>query len=437
MKKIPKKILLWYLRAAAKLQLAKSRPIVIGIGGGAGKSSVCQLLSIILRKKFKVKASRGLNTETGVPLSILNLPPNDYSIFDWLRIGLLVPFRLLTRWRKYDFCIAEMAIEKPGDMKYLLKVIQPKIAALTNITLEHAENFDPFVKNKKNHKEGVLKLIEKEEGLLLKGLPKGGIAVLNLDDERIAKLEKQIKTNKITVSVQKETADIFIKKAEASLKETKLEISDKDKIYHLKLRPLSRAYFSTVLITLGLSKACKINTKEAIKIIEEKFALPPGRLSIFEGIKQTTIIDSSYNAQPIAVLDALDFLKEIAKEKRKVAILGDMRELGKESKKSHQKVAQKIKENVDFAILIGPLMKKYAVPYLKLNNKPYKSFDNFTKAKTFIKKAIQKDDIILVKGSQNTLLLERVVEMLLKNKKEKRKLCRQRPFWEKRRKEIP
>jgi len=158
---------------------------------------------------------------------------------------------------------------------------------------------------------------------------------------------------------------------------------------------------------------------------------------LFEGIKNTIIIDSSYNAQPIAMIDALDFLSNLGRNKRKVAILGDMRELGKESEKMHQIVANEIIKNVDFPILIGPLMKKYVVPILKKEKKDYKSFNNFTEAKDFILNSIKENDIILVKGSQNTLLLERVVEMLLKDKKDIEKLCRRKSSWEKKRKRTP
>lgn len=435
--KLSSRILFWYLRGAAKIQLAKSKPAIVGVAGSAGKTSVCKLLSVVLRQNFKVKASGGLNTESGVPLSILNLPPKDYSFLDWLRIVCLIPIKILTQWKKYDFCIVEMAIERPGDMRYLLRIVKPKIATLTNITLEHSENFDYLVKEGEVQEEKVLELIEKEEGLLIKKLLSKGTVVLNIDDERIAKLEKKTKAKVITISAKDGKADIFVKNAQINPKNLKLEIVNDKKTYNLDLRPLSNAYINTILITLGLAKACGVNTKKAIKTIEDRFALPPGRLSIFEGIKETTIIDSSYNAQPIAVLDALDFLKKISDGKRKVAVLGDMRELGEESKKSHEKIAEKIKETVDFTILIGPLMKKYTVPVLKKAGKTYGVFDNFSQAKNFIKSEIKKDDFILVKGSQNTLLLERVVEMLLANKKEKRKLCRQRPFWEKRRKEIP
>jgi UDP-N-acetylmuramoyl-tripeptide--D-alanyl-D-alanine ligase len=439
MKKFSSKIFLWYLRMAAKIQLKKMKATIIGIGGSAGKTSLCRILETILKEKYKVKASRGLNSETGIPLSILKLPPKDYSFFDWLRIIFLIPLRLIFDWEKYDFCISEMAIDRPNDMEYLLKIVKPKIATLTNITMEHSENFDKLLKkNEKNREKKILDLIEKEEGLLLKSLSSNSIAVLNIDDQRIANLQNKIKAKKITISQENKNADFFAKKIKISPEIFEMEIIHKNKSYFLKLkRPLSRAYIYTILLAIAIANVCNVKIEDSIKTIEKKFKLPPGRLSLFEGIKNTIIIDSSYNAQPIAMIDALDFLSNLGRNKRKVAILGDMRELGKESEKMHQIVANEIIKNVDFPILIGPLMKKYVVPILKKEKKDYKSFNNFTEAKDFILNSIKENDIILVKGSQNTLLLERVVEMLLKDKKDIEKLCRRKPSWEKKRKRTP
>ncbi len=440
MKKFSSKIFIFYLRWAAKIQLLKwGRPTIIGVGGSAGKTSLCRIIEEILKEKYKVKASRGLNTETGIPLSILKLPPKDYSFCDWVRISFLVPIKLLTLWEKYDYCIVEMAIDRPGDMEQNLKIVKPKIGVLTNITIEHSENFDKKVKeNEKNRKGKILILIEKEEGLLLKSLPKKGTAILNIDDKRIKKLKEKIKAKKITVSQYEKNADFFVLSKKIKKDSFFMEILYKGKRYPLFLkRPLSNAYIYTILLAIATVKACRVDIKDSIKTIEKKFKLPPGRLSIFEGIKNTTIIDSSYNAQPVAMKDALEFLSTLGEGKRKVAVLGDMRELGREAEKIHREIANDIVKNVDFAILIGPLMKKFVVPVLKKEKKSCYSFENFTKAKDFILKSIKDGDIILVKGSQNTLLLERVVEMLLKDKKEIKKLCRRRPSWEKKRKEIP
>lgn len=435
-----RKIIRFYLKIAAKIQLLKfGNPSIIGIGGSAGKTSLCRILEEILKEKYKVKASRGLNTEIGIPLSILNISPKDYSLKDWVRMVILVPIRLLTFWKKYDYCIVEMAIDRPDDMERNLKVVRPKIGVLTNIQIEHSENFDTHIKKTpKNRTEEILKLIQKEEELLLTSLPKKGIAILNIDDKRIKSLKEKIKANKITISQKEKNADLFLASKEIKKNSFSMNILYKNKKHFLFLkRPLSEAYIYTILLAIATAKACNIKIEDSIKTIQEKFTLPPGRLSIFEGIKNTTIIDSSYNAQPIAMKDALNFLSVLGKEKRKVAILGDMRELGKEAKKMHQEIAKDIIRNVDFAILIGPLMKKYVAPILEKSKKEFKSFFTFGEAKNFILKTIKNGDIILVKGSQNTLLLERAVEMLLRNKKDIKKLCRRKPSWEEKRKKIP
>jgi len=160
-------------------------------------------------------------------------------------------------------------------------------------------------------------------------------------------------------------------------------------------------------------------------------------MSIFRGIKNSILIDSSYNNATLApIIDLLDFLKNLSEKKRKVAIIGDMRELGSMSEKLHKVVAKKIAETVDFAILIGPMMRDYVVPILKEKKANHVSFNTFSEAKDFILKNIKINDVILVKSSQNTLFLERVVQMLLADSKDEARLCRRGSFWDKRRQET-
>lgn len=154
-----------------------------------------------------------------------------------------------------------------------------------------------------------------------------------------------------------------------------------------------------------------------------KFDLPPGRWSIFEGINQSTIIDSSYNSSPVPAKIALE---KLAKYKnRKIAVLGDMRELGDLAKEEHQKLAEIAKKFADEIITVGPLWKQYA----KFDHQ----FDNFYQAGKFLQTFIKKNDIILFKGSQNTIFLEGAIEMVLANKSDVNKLCRRGKFWEKQR----
>ena len=113
-----------------------------------------------------------------------------------------------------------------------------------------------------------------------------------------------------------------------------------------------------------------------------------------------------------------------------------MRELGSQSRATHEALAHKLMYAVDEVILIGPLLKNYAEPILKRKKFPYKSFLTFTDAKQAIKDTIRENDLILVKGSQNTLFLERVVEMLLAHGEDIDKMCRRGEFWDKKRVET-
>jgi UDP-N-acetylmuramyl pentapeptide synthase len=108
-----------------------------------------------------------------------------------------------------------------------------------------------------------------------------------------------------------------------------------------------------------------------------------------------------------------------------------MRELGEASQKEHEIIANEIANSAKFAILIGPQMCKYTSQVLDEKKFDYLAFDNFTKAKKDILKNIKKEDVVLVKASQNKLFLERVTKMLLKDKKDVSKLCRQTNKWKK------
>jgi UDP-N-acetylmuramyl pentapeptide synthase len=101
------------------------------------------------------------------------------------------------------------------------------------------------------------------------------------------------------------------------------------------------------------------------------------------------------------------------------------------SKLIHGKIAEQIVQTLDLAILVGPLSQQYILPILKKNDFPVYSFLNFTSAKSTILEQIKPKDMILIKGSQNTLFLERAVETLLENPRDKEKLCRRGEYWDK------
>lgn len=432
-------LVLGYFRFLAKIQLRKNQPQIIGIAGSNGKTSLSYLMMRVVETTYTVKASIGKNSETGLPLHILGISVQDSSLLDWIRMSVLAIWKVCTNWEKFDVYIAEMGIDgpyEPKNMSYLLKIVQPAIGVVTNVNIEHSVYFDPLVAHvaEQERKEKLLDLIAHEETMLLTSLPHSGYAIINSDDKYISAIEDKVKSRKLSISISNKKSDFFVTHVLIEKQMFAMEFLYHGKDYILKLsepRPLHFVYEALFAIGTGVSLGVPI--ERAIKAIEEHIILPGGRMTILEGIKHTTIIDSSYNANLIAMLDMLDFLKALAKKGHKVAILGDMRELGSLSRIEHEEVARQILRTCDTAILIGPLMENYVAPILKKKKFNYKSFLHVSDAKQCIFDTINDNDYILVKGSQNTLFLERVVEMLLANKKDVDKLCRRGEFWDKKR----
>ncbi|KKR71523.1 MAG: UDP-N-acetylmuramoyl-tripeptide-D-alanyl-D-alanine ligase [Candidatus Levybacteria bacterium GW2011_GWC2_40_7] len=426
-----------YLKIAAKIQIAKFKPIIVGIGGASGKTSTASLLYLILSEKFPVLTTRGKNSETGIPLSILGLEVKNYSYFEWIKILILAFFKILFSWKKYKVFIAEMGIDSPNypkNMSYLLSIVQPKIGIITNIAPEHSVYFESLIRDVSDQGrfEKILDLIGEEELMLLKSIKKDGFSIINIDDKRIKNISERIQSVAITVSKLDPTADYYIESRKTSLSQTVIKFIFKNKEYVLKLkRPLPTHYDYSLVFSIIISHILGIPVDEAIRILERKFNLPAGRVAIFKGIKNSVIIDSSYNSSIETVSDLLELLSEVAGNRRRIAIIGDMREQGLFSKTQHEELAKRLVLNADVAILIGPMLDDFAVPILSNEQFNYYSFPNFSKARARIRSLVKNRDIILVKGSQNTLFLERAVEMLLTDPEDQKFLPRRGKFWDK------
>ena len=386
-------IFLHYLRFLAKLQLAKIKFLlklsgekltIVGITGSAGKTSTLLAASAALTPNFKIKTNDGYNSESGLPLSILDLKISNYTPISWLKIAFLSPLKLLTNWQTYQVLILEMGIDSPvypKNMDFLLSIVKPNIGIFLNITPVHLFNFqniDEIAKEK-------AKLVNTAE-----------TAIINSSDP----LVKKYTTNQNIVSI------------------TPTPISFPN-IYTPQIYNNSFGAAIALGVTLGLDKITITNN------IKKNFSLPPSRASILKGIKNSTIIDSSYNSSPLACTELLKFLATF--KTKKIAVLGDMRELGKSTKTEHQKIYDLATKSADLIISIGPETQKY------FGNKSQK-FTYWWQAAEFLKNIIKNKETILIKGSQNTIYLEELVKELiptdkLKNYLSDNLICRQSEYW--------
>jgi UDP-N-acetylmuramoyl-tripeptide--D-alanyl-D-alanine ligase len=177
MKTILKFALSIYLKAMARLALLIHRPKIIVVAGSANKIFIKERIALELSLAGKtVKAApRSFNTEIGLPVAILSLPSGYGSYQAWLPIILRAPLAAIKN-RLPDFLVLEFGISKPGDMKFLLSIVKPDVAVISDITQRYMDNFS-----------SVEKLLD-EYRRLLKNIKKGGTAILNSDNEKVKNL---------------------------------------------------------------------------------------------------------------------------------------------------------------------------------------------------------------------------------------------------------
>ncbi len=420
------KLLALFSRAVIK----KYKPKVVAITGSVGKTGAKELVSFVLSEKFKVRASiKNYNNEFGLPLSIIGLESPGKNIKGWIRVFLLFFKLLFRRDPNYpEILVLEMGIDKSGDMDYLLSIVRADIGIVTNISHSHLENFSSFNE------------IKKEKLKLVENLKEGGIAILNTDNEHLKDYKEKCSKNNISYGL-KEGADFLAEDVSLFFDEEKLgndfcginfKLRHQDKLVPLKLSGvISPSYIYSALTALSLASYFDLNLVEVAERLRNVPVLS-GRMRPLLGIKNSIIIDDTYNSSPESALSALETLKSISSSGRKIAVLGDMLELGNYSEEGHRLVGKKVFESdIKLLLLIGDKSKYIKESAIEKGFKKENvfNFSSIEEANNFIKDNISSGDIILVKASQGIRLEKVVKEIILKKEKAEELLVRQGSEW--------
>jgi len=411
MRKILVRVLRYVLKKLAQATRRRYKPAVIGITGSVGKTSTKEALYAVLGQWRKVRGSQGsFNNEIGFPLTILgSYSDTSGGVFFWAKVIFLGLARLIFKRPYPEILILEYGVGKPGDIDYLLSIAVPNIAVVTVIgeTPVHVEFY-----------KGPAQVTE-EKTKLVSSLPKNGLAVLNYDDEAVFSMSEKTEARVVTYGFH-EGADIRI----TGFKNQSHDYEPIGIAFNLE----EGANFAPIEIkgAFGKGQAYAVAAVSAVGLIFGidlakissllSFYKPlPGRGRLIRGIKSAYIIDDSYNSSPLAMEEALATLGDL-KARRKLAVLGDMSELGQYTASSHERVGCLAAGVAHLLVTVGAKAKFIAEGARKANfpAENILEFDSTEEAESEIQKLLKPGDLILIKGSQ-VMRMEKLTFKIMEN----------------------
>ncbi len=399
----------------SKAVIRKYKPLVIGITGSVGKTSTKEAVFAVLKDKFRARANNAsFNNEIGFPMAILGLKKPGRMI--WI-LNLIKSFWLLVLKDKNfpEILILEMGADKPGDISYLINIARPKIGIVTAIgeLPVHLEFYS-------GPKE-----VAEEKSKLVKALPPDGLAVLNFDDEAVFEMKNGSLAETMTFGFNEgariRATDIgyFVGSDSGVSAGIAFKTNFEKSVVPFRLsNALGKHQIYAALAAIAVGLHFEMNLVEIYQALE-KMEFPKQRMKLLRGKKDSWIIDDSYNAAPLSTHAALDTLKDFGDKiisktgkGRKIAVLGDMRELGVFTEKAHRLIGNLAGERAEFVFTVGPAAKFIAdSAFNQLPKENIISFDLSVEAGEHLKDFVQEGDIVLVKGSR-AMEMERVVEVL-------------------------
>lgn len=368
-------------------------PKIIAVTGSVGKTSTKDAIYTIISSKFRArKSQKSFNSEIGLPLTILGLSNAWANPLKWLWNIYLGFWRIFFSRNYPRILVLEVGADKPGDIKNIMSWLKPDIAVVTALAdvPVHVENFSS------------IEAVYEEKGRLLESLSERGVAILNADDKRVMGMREKMRdgTRVITFGMKNES-----------------DISGND----LFLPQIPNPY--PILAAGAVGKALGMKEDE-IKELSKKVETPKGRMNVIKGINGSTIIDDTYNSSPVAAEFALETLRKMDVLGRRIACLGNMAELGEYSESEHKRIGEMAKEVADIVITVGDKAR-----WISGEN----NFSNSVEAGRFLKEMIKEGDVILAKGSQNNIRMEKLVEEIMLHPEDKQELLvRQDEEWERR-----
>jgi alanine racemase len=374
--------------------LQKHRPKVIGVTGSSGKTTTKEAIAAVLQKRYQVFKNFGsYNGRYGLPIALGELTP------------------------AHEVAVLEMACDSFGEIAELVRITQPEVGVITAINQTHLAYL------------GTLANIANEKGRLIEALPFTGSAILNADDPRVAGMVPRTKARILTFGLSS-GADIRATDLRTAPDGLSFTLQYEGQNYPGRIALLGRHQIYTALAAIAVGLIFDISPENALQALA---GLPrvPGRLNPLPGQNGTLILDDTFNSSPEAAMAALDTLAELPGA-HKIAILGDMPDLGDIESEAHQQIGRYAATRVQRLVTQGEMGQQIAAAALAAGLGNHAVHVTFTSddATAAVQDLLSPDTAILVKGGAE-VRLERVVQKLLAQpERDRRQLVRQGAGWE-------
>jgi UDP-N-acetylmuramyl pentapeptide synthase len=433
MKKFFKKIVLDILTWEAKAILKKYKPKVVAITGSVGKTSTKDAIHTVLASTYKTRKSRkSFNRDLSLLLTIVGSRTTHPNILTWLVVMADGLFLILLPMSYPEWLVLEVGAD-PDHMGFIPSLsswLKTDIAVFTAFakTPVHIEYFESREK------------LFQEKISLVSTLKDTGYLALNYDEPEILELKHSPERKAITFGflqganvkattetvLYSETPDSHIKFPEGI--SFTVDFSGRHLPVVLK-GVLGKQHIYPVLAAAAIGFSEHIDKKAMAEALGAHIP-PRGRMNLIPGIKNTLIIDDTYNASPAAVAKGLMTLGEI-QATRKIAVLGDMLELGEHSIEQHRRSGELASKIADILVTVGVRSRRTADAALdaKMDENKIFQFETAKEAGKYLERLLKAGDVVYIKGSQ-AMRMERTVEEIMAEPERKEELLvRQEPYW--------
>ncbi len=400
-------ILTWEARAV----LRRYKPKIIAVTGSVGKTTTKDAIFAALSPHLHVrKSDKSFNSDVGVPLAILGLENGWHDPIIWIS-NIVRGFLLAAIPGDYPmWLVLEVGADRPGDIRRIARWLRPDIAVITAVPEipVHVEYFDSP------------KAVLREKRSLAEYLKPGGRLIINGDDPHLSDLRSDFRGLTITYGIE-ERNDFYASHDDVTY-DGESPVGMRFRVNHegssvpvAIFGSLGRPRIYSALAALAVSTSIGIDLVGASSALAS-WPPPPGRMRILPGVRGSFLIDDTYNSSPAAALAALDTLQSIATRGRKIAVMGDMLELGKYANDAHKEIGQRVAVCADMLVTVGFRARLMAEAALDAGMDPesVRSYEQgeSERAGLELERELQQGDIALIKGSQS-IRMERAVEVLM------------------------